>query len=79
MKENTERFDSSNYKLENQFNIVQANNRGSRKMKDEHSGRVMTSFAGPKAKAYSFLVVGEGNKNECIKKLKELRNQLLKN
>jgi len=26
MKENTERFDTSNYKLENQFNIVQANN-----------------------------------------------------
>jgi len=57
MKENTERFDSSNYKLENQFNIVQANNRGSRKMKDEHAGRVMTSFAGLKAKAYSCLVV----------------------
>jgi len=39
----------------------------------------MTSFAGLKAKAYSCLVDEEGNENEYIKKLKELRNQLLKN
>jgi len=79
MKENPERFDTSNYKLENQFNLVQANNREPGKMKDEHAGRVMTSFAGLKAKAYSCLVDKEGNENEYIKKLKELRNQLLKN
>jgi len=78
IKENPERFDTSNYKLENQFNIVQANNREPGKMKDEHAGRVMTSFAGLKAKAYSCLVDKEGNENECIKKIKGVKKSVIK-
>jgi len=53
IKESPERLDTSNYKLENQFNIVQANKREPGKIKDEYAGRVMTSFAGLKAKTYS--------------------------
>jgi len=71
IKENPERFATSNYKLENKFNIVQANNREPGKLKDEHAGRVITSFAGLKAKAYSCLVDKEGNENECIKKTRK--------
>jgi len=69
IKENPERFDTSNYKLENQFNIVQANNREPGKMKDEHA---------LKAKAYSCLVDKEGNESECIKKIKGVKKSVIK-
>ncbi|XP_041675515.1 uncharacterized protein LOC121530461 [Drosophila eugracilis] len=78
IKANPDRFDTSNYKLENKYQIIQANNREPGKMKDEHAGDVMTSFAGLKAKAYSCVVAKDKNKTESIQKIKGVKKSVIK-
>lgn len=78
IKQNPERFDTSNYAPGNSFNIIPANNKELGLFKDENAGKIMTSFAGLKAKAYSYKIENESSNDIEVKKVKGVKGSVIK-
>ena len=74
MKEDFEKFDTSDYPENNQFGILQRNKKVIGLMKDECNGNIMTEFIGLRRKMYSVLI-----KNDIpIKKAKGIKSSVVK-
>ncbi|KYQ47386.1 hypothetical protein ALC60_13588, partial [Trachymyrmex zeteki] len=59
MKRDINRFDTSDYSIDNPYDIPLANKKVPGLMKDENNGAVMTDFVGLRAKMYALLVQGK--------------------
>ena len=75
MASNIERFDTSGYAADNQWNIPLANKRKPGLMSDEARGQVILAFCGLRAKCYSFKI----QDREEEKRAKGVKNCVLKN
>ncbi|XP_075162933.1 uncharacterized protein LOC142235565 [Haematobia irritans] len=69
-----ERFDTSNYPINNRYNIPLVNKKVVGMMKDENCGRIMTEFVGLRPKMYAIKI--EGDKE--VKKAKGVKKSVLK-
>ena len=72
MRENLDKFDTSNYSQDNQHNIP-VNSSVLGRMKDEFKGKIIWEFLGTGAKAYCVNVEGE-----CMKKAKGVPDYVTK-
>ena len=68
-------FDTSDYAADNIWKIPQVNKKKLGIMKDELSGSIMTHFIGLRAKMYTY----KTNREECIKKIKGVKTNIVKN
>ena len=59
MKHNIDRFDTSDYPIDNAYNMPHVNKRVRGLMKDENNGAIMTNFVGLTAKMYALRVDGK--------------------
>lgn len=74
MKANIAWFDTSDYPIDNQFNIPRVNKKVPGLFKDENNGQIMTEFVGLRAKMYSIRV----NSRDAIKKAKGVKSYVVK-
>lgn len=74
IKKNLDRFDTSNYDLNNPYGIPLVNKAVLGVFKDENAGKIMLEFVGLRAKLYNF-VVGH---NSVIKKAKGVKKCVTK-
>lgn len=74
MKTNLAWYDTSDYPIDNQFNIPRANKKVPGLFKDENSGEIMTEFVGLRAKMYSVRVKA----HDTIKKAKGVKSYVVK-
>ncbi|XP_031785148.1 uncharacterized protein LOC116417229 [Nasonia vitripennis] len=74
MKEDLHKFDTSDYKENNQFGIPRVNKKVPGLMKDECNGKIMTEFIGLRSKMYSILIDG----SETVKKAKGIKSSVVK-
>lgn len=70
MKKNLDKFDTSEYPVDNPYNIPLVNKKKLGLMKDENNGRIMTEFVGLRAKMYSFKILGEDDAKSRAKGVK---------
>lgn len=75
MKRDIEKFDTSDYPLDNIFGMPQVNKKVVGLMKDECNGRIMTEFVGLRSKMYSIRIDGK----DSIKKVKGVKNCVVQN
>lgn len=78
IKNNSDKFDTSEYKPENVYGIRSLNKKVLGLMKDENSGKIMREFAGLKAKAYAYTVEDNANCTKTIKKVKGVKKSVVK-
>ncbi|QKS69572.1 PolB [Drosophila-associated adintovirus 2] len=79
IKNNPERFDTSNYTIENSFKIIPKNKKELGLFKDENAGKIMMAFAGLKAKAYSYKVENNDSFPDSeVKKVKGVKGSVVK-
>ena len=72
MKRDINRFDISNYMIDNAYYIPLANKKIPNLMKDENNGTIMTEFVGLRAKIYALRVDGKD-----MKKTKGVKNNFI--
>lgn len=77
IKNNPEKFDTSDFDENNQFGIIPQNKKCLGLMKDENAGKILTNFVGLKAKAYSYVVEGDISNTE-VKKVKGVKNSVVR-
>jgi len=74
MKRDINRFDTSDYAVDNVYDIPLVNKKVPDLMKDENNGAIMTEFVGLRAKMYALRVTGK----EDTKKIKGVKSKVLK-
>lgn len=74
MKQNIDRFDTSDYKIDNQYNMPRLHGKMLGKMKDENFGAVMTEFVGLCSKMYATRV----ENIDSVKRAKGVQNNIVK-
>jgi hypothetical protein len=75
IKEDIHRFDTSEYELDNIYNIPLVNKKIVGLMKDECNGQIITEFVGLRSKMYSIRVRGK----DFVKKVKGVKSNVVKN
>lgn len=78
IKRNPSKFDTSDYQLNNAYDIRPMNKKVLGLMKDENSGKIMREFAGLKAKAYAYIVDNNEESTKTIKKVKGVKHSVVK-
>jgi len=73
MKRNINRFDTSDYRIDNAYDIPLANKKVPSLMKDEDNGAIMTKFVGLRAKMYALRVDGKKD----TKKVKGVKSNVV--
>lgn len=73
LRENSARFDTSDYPLNNSYNIDLLNKKIPGLMKDENNGRIMTEFVGLRSKMYSLKI----NEKGVVKKAKGVKKNVI--
>lgn len=74
-RNNCDWFDTSDYPMDNQFQIIPQNKKIPGIMKDECNGRIMTEFVGLRSKMYSIKIAGV----DAIRKAKGVKRYVVKN
>ena len=75
MKQNIDRFDTSDYPSENRFDMPLKNKKVPGLMKDECNGKIVTEFIGLRSKMYCILV----DHIHFVKKAKGVKSNVVKN
>ena len=75
MREDSHKFDTSDYPVSNQFGIQRLNKKVAGIMKDENNGKIMRTFIGLRSKMYCTLV----DESEPTKKAKGVKGCIVKN
>ncbi|XP_044588766.1 uncharacterized protein LOC123267945 [Cotesia glomerata] len=75
IKRDIQKFDTSDYPLDNKFGMPQANKKVLGLMKDKNNGEIMSEFVGLRAKLYAFKL---HNKNEAKKRAKGVKGSTLR-
>lgn len=76
MRKNPEKFDTSDFRLKNRFNIQLLNKKVPGLMKDESKGKIVREFVGLRAKAYS-LKVQQRNSDKITKRAKGVKKHII--
>lgn len=75
MKKNLRKFDTSDYTVDNQFNLPLVNKKVIGLMKDENNGNLMKSFIGLRSKLYTIML----DAGKEIKKAKGIKRSVVNN
>lgn len=73
LNQNSERFDTSDYSINNPYNIDLLNKKVPGLMKDENNGKIMTEFVGLRSKMYSIRINGK----DAVKKAKGVKKNVI--